>query len=350
MMRLLALALGLAAASLGQTQKAQTPPPILDLHLHAESLAGFLGDIVDADELPSVCAGDQRILMPGLDPREPMTIQKAKTCPQRLKAPASDAELLQQTFELLERHNIWAVTSGSLEEVRRWREEAPRPERLMPAINFHVHDGEGGAVYRDPDELRSLHAQGEFMVFAEVGPQYHGLSPADESLDAYFALAEELDIPVGIHMGEGPVGAPHVGSPQYRARLGRPLLLEEVLVRHPRLRLYVMHFGSPFLDETIALLYSHPQVYVDIAQNNWGFPRKEFHRSLRRLVEAGFGKRILFGSDQMIWPQTIEVAIDSIKSAEFLTEEQKRDIFYNNAARFLRLGDTQVAEHHGTAD
>jgi hypothetical protein len=151
-----------------------------------------------------------------------------------------------------------------------------------------------------------------------------------------------LDIPVGIHMGEAYPGAPYRGSPKYRARLTSPYLLEDVLIRHPRLRVYVMHYGSPLVDEMISLLHSHPQLYVDIAGNNWALPRKEFHDHLRRLVEAGYGKRILFGSDQMVWPQTIDVAIESIESAEFLTQEQKRDIFYHNAARFLRLGDRRT--------
>ena len=145
-------------------------------------------------------------------------------------------------------------------------------------------------------------------------------------------------MPVGIHMGEGPPGGPNVaGYEQYRVRLGNPALLEELLVHHPKLRVYVMHYGSPFIDEMIAILYSYPQVYVDVAQNNWGFPRRHFHSQLRRLVDAGFAQRILFGSDGMIWPQTIELAIETIESADFLTAAQKRDIFYNNAARFLRL-------------
>lgn len=84
-------------------------------------------------------------------------------------------------------------------------------------------------------------------------------------------------------------------------------------------------------------MYSFPQVYVDVAQNNWGFPRAHFYSQLRKLVEAGFGKRILFGSDQMVWPQTIGLAIETIESAPFLGEAQKRDILHNNAARFLRL-------------
>jgi predicted TIM-barrel fold metal-dependent hydrolase len=48
---------------------------------------------------------------------------------------------------------------------------------------------------------------------------------------------------------------------------------------------------------------------------------------------------MLFGSDQMIWPETIRLAIETTESTDFLTDEQKRDIFYNNAARFLRLDD-----------
>ena len=105
-----------------------------------------------------------------------------------------------------------------------------------------------------------------------------------------------------------------------------------------------MHYGSPLVDEMLAMLYSHPELDVDVAGNDWTLPRKEFHSHLRRLVEGGFGKRILFGSDAMIWPETIRVAIDSIEGAEFLSSDQKRDIFYNNAARFLRLDDTQTAK------
>ena len=47
----------------------------------------------------------------------------------------------------------------------------------------------------------------------------------------------------------------------------------------------------------------------------------------------------MFGSDQMVWPEAIGLAIEGIESADFLTAEQKRDIFYNNAVRFLRLDE-----------
>jgi len=39
----------------------------------------------------------------------------------------------------------------------------------------------------------------------------------------------------------------------------------------------------------------------------------------------------------MIWPDTIRLAIETIAAADFFSQEQKRDIFCRNAARFLRL-------------
>ena len=126
-----------------------------------------------------------------------------------------------------------------------------------------------------------------------------------------------------------------------RLRLSSPLLLEEVLVRHPKLRVYVMHAGWPMLDDMVAMLYAFPNLYVDIAVINWYIPKAEFYSYLKRLVEAGFSKRIMYGSDQMQWPQSIGVSIEAIESAPFLSREQKRDIFYNNAVRFFKLSDAK---------
>ncbi len=93
------------------------------------------------------------------------------------------------------------------------------------------------------------------------------------------------------------------------------------------------------------ILCWHPSLgfLFDLAVIDWVLPREEFHDYLRRLVRAGFGKRLMFGSDQMVWPQTIEIGIKAIESADFLTAEQKRDIFYNNAARFLRIEEKNKA-------
>lgn len=308
----------------------QTPLPIIDMHLHAHTLADYGGGV-------PVCTNDQDISFPGVDPREPITIGKLLRCASPLSPPSSDQEIRDQSLAMLRKYNIWAVTTGDLEQVSAWRRADP--QRIIPALTFDRADA------GTPAQFRALVAQRKLAVFAEIGAQYLGRSLADSIYEPYFALAEELDVPVGVHLGEGPPGAAYVGDSDYRAALTSPLQLEPVLIRHPRLRLYVMHYGSPLVDDMIALLYSHPQVYVDVAQNDWGFPRAHFYSQLKRLVDAGFAQRIMWGSDQMIWPETIRVAMETIEQAPFLTADQKRDIFYNNAARFLRLSPETMAQH-----
>jgi predicted TIM-barrel fold metal-dependent hydrolase len=178
-----------------------------------------------------------------------------------------------------------------------------------------------------------------------VTAQYAGLSPSDPALDPYFALAEELDVPVGIHTGTSFPGTPYRGHPRFRVALGNPLLLEELLVRHPKLRVFIMHGGEPWRRETLALMHMYEQVYMDVAVIDWiGGPgsRSRFHDFLREMLAAGLGKRIMFGTDQMRWPDAIGMAIDFVDTADFLSPEQKRDIFHDNAARFLRRGILEV--------
>jgi hypothetical protein len=76
---------------------------------------------------------------------------------------------------------------------------------------------------------------------------------------------------------------------------------------------------------------------MDISAINWLLTPEEFHAYLKQLMNARLGERIMFGTDQMIWPEAVAMSIDAIESASFLTEAQKQDIYFNNAADFLRL-------------
>ena len=100
-----------------------------------------------------------------------------------------------------------------------------------------------------------------------------------------------------------------------------------------------MHGGWPYLEETIAILFHYPQVYVDLGAIDWLLPRAEFHAYLGALTRAGFANRIMFGTDQIFWPEAIGMAVEGVDSARFLTPAQKRDIFHGNAVRFFRLGN-----------
>jgi predicted TIM-barrel fold metal-dependent hydrolase len=98
-----------------------------------------------------------------------------------------------------------------------------------------------------------------------------------------------------------------------------------------------MHAAWPHVDEMISIMQKYPEVYVSLGVICYAIPRTEFNSTLKKFIDAGLGKRVMFASDEMNWPKAIEVGIEAIESAEFLTEEQKRDILYNNAARFLKL-------------
>jgi len=315
---------------------AQAPLPIIDVHMHAMG-AGDQGP-------PPLGMCTPMDPMPYWDPGEPygatfMKILKEPPCDDPVWSPETEEELLQQNIEVMERLNIFGVLSGTPERVVRW--VAASPDRFYSGLGFNV-----GSSDITPEMMTTLHADGRLDVLAEVTNQYTGIAPDDPRMEPYWALAEELNIPVGIHIGTGPPGVAYLGSAGYRARLHSALTLEEVLISHPRLRVYIMHAGFPMLDDLLAVLYAHPQVYVDIGVIVYTQPRDAFYRYLRGITDAGFSHRVMFGSDQMVWPGVIERSIRIVEEAPFLSEQEKRDIFYNNAARFLRLSDEEIARHH----
>jgi len=283
--------------------------PIIDMHMHT-----FQWDIYGNPPPPNLITG-------------------------KVPAARSNAEALKSYVAQMNLYNIvLAVGSGQTEMVKAMEVQAPN--RFMGGIEFPKYTtpvNKRMEKWPDIEELRKRYESGQLKILGEITAQYAGVSPDDPKLEPYFSLAEELDVPVCLHTGFGPPMSPYMGDPDFRMRLGNPLLLEDVLVKHPRLRIYIAHGGYPNLSETIALMLMYRQVYMDISGIDWLLTREEFHYYLKRLMQARLGKRIMFGTDQMIWPDAVSMAIDAIKSAAFLTDSQKQDIFFNNAARFLRL-------------
>jgi uncharacterized protein len=314
---------------------AQQREPIIDVHIHAIA-ADFFGP-------PPLAVCTPFPEWQAWDPATPdpfIAILKKPACADPIWSPTTDDELMNQTIEIMERRNIVGVLTGPAARVAAWVKANPR--RSIRGLGF----GLGGKATLSPEALRAMHAKGELQVFGEVDNQYAGILPDDPRMEPYWALAEELDLPVSIHIGPGPPGAIYRGASGYRARMHSALTIEEVLARHPKLRVYIMHAGYPMIDDLLAVLYAHPQVYVDVGIIVYSQPRPAFYRYLQAIVDGGFTNRVMFGSDQAVWAGTIERAIAVIDEAPFLSRGQKRDIFYNNAARFLRLSAEEIARHH----
>jgi predicted TIM-barrel fold metal-dependent hydrolase len=338
-MRLLAVLLLILTASDDLALAQGSGLPIIDMHFHAVAVDSQgpppLGLCSPFRQSPSAVSAESYS-------EHWLSLLKNPLCDDPVWSPTSDPELMAASLAMLEEYNIIGVTSGPEHLVRAYEEAAP--DRIIQAL---LLGGPAVAEPRSIDSLRELHAEGRLQVIGELKTQYAGISPDDERLEPLWELAEELDLPVGIHIGTGPPGVAYLGASGYRARLHSALTLEEVLIRHPSLRIYISHAGWPMLEDLLALLWAHPQVYLDVAVINWALPTREFHRYLQRIVEAGFGSRVMYGSDQMVWPGMIPKSIAAVRDAPFLSEMQKRDILYDNAARFLRLSDEEIARHHG---
>ncbi|MHA8053871.1 amidohydrolase family protein [Aquirufa sp. Wall-65K1] len=310
----------MAQLSLGQS-KAEKHLPIIDVHVHAMKVnPNFASDMS-----PWFLSN-----MPGTDPNEPTPKFLNAEGAIMLKAAKSDQEFQEELMKTMKRLNMTIVASGDPQVIRNWK-KAAAPDRVIPSIGFN--SANGISVQAFEDSLKT----GFYKVVGEVGLQYQGLSPSDPSVDKYFEVAERLNVPVAIHMGTGGNGMANLTSPKYRASLGNPLLLEDLLARHPKLKVWVMHAGYPMIDEMVALMGANSHVYVDLAGLIWSYPLEEIHLYLRRLVQAGFGKRIMYGTDLMVWPKLLETSIGVIENANYLSFDQKRDILFNNAVRFFRL-------------
>jgi len=283
---------------------AQKRLPIIDMHMHTG-----LPEKIPAGT-PSLC--------------------RPEPCEGDIPATVDPAQLLKKTLAVMDRYNIVKgfLSGVDLSIVKKWKQAAP--ERFI-AAPFILKPGSP-----DLEKLRQEYTSGNLSGMGEIGTQLLGISPNDAKVEPYFKIAEELDLPTLIHtLGIGPY------LPHFRSAAGNPLFLEDVLVNHLKLRLFVENAGYPYREEMIAMMYQYPQLYADVSTITWVIPRTAFYDYLKAFIRAGLGKRIMFGSDQMVWPEKIGVAVEAIEQAPFLTEGQKRDILYNNAARFLHLENTE---------
>lgn len=284
--------------------------PIIDVHLHAHTRESL------AQPLPNPATGEM--------------------------SPKTAEEHLTRSLAIMkERNVVLGIVSGSaLADVEAWEQAAP--DRILKGLSV-----DDPTRFIAPQELDRLFREKRLDAFGEVAAQYAGYSPSDPAFDAYWAVAAKHGVPVGIHTGGAPPRTPYTCCPKFRLALGDPLLLEDLLVKYPTLKVYVMHAGGFFPQNALMLMTMYPHVYVDISTLTWtpiaGDMLEPFlnEAKRRRLLD-----RVMFGSDQMRWPEAIALAIDRVNRLSFLTVEEKKDIFYDNAAKFLGLTDEEMARHH----
>jgi predicted TIM-barrel fold metal-dependent hydrolase len=226
-----------------------------------------------------------------------------------------------------------AVASGDLAAVR--VVTAMAPDRVLAGVSYGP-----GLALPTTDEVRGDFKAGRVAVFGEIDAAWLG-EPLDGShLAPYWNVVDSMRVPVAVFTGLAPAGTSlRACCAGYRATAAHLRDIEEVLVRHPTLRIDLMQAGWPYREQTIALMHSYPELYADLGNlaGNPSIPREEFWDYLHALIRAGLGERVMFGSglSAQEWGAKIGSIVEPIQAAPFLSEAQRADIFYRNAERFL---------------
>jgi predicted TIM-barrel fold metal-dependent hydrolase len=141
------------------------------------------------------------------------------------------------------------------------------------------------------------------LVGCKLGPIYQDVDPLGPEFRRVCEALERLELPMLIHQGTTFARA---GS----LLLARPILLDELALRYPKLKIVIAHVGHPWFDEAIAVVRRHPHVYADIS----GLVTRRWllYQALVSAIEYRVEHKLLFGTDFPFF--TARQTIDGLRS------------------------------------
>ncbi len=193
------------------------------------------------------------------------------------------------------------------------KEIEPYPDRLYLECNVGpiLHRGVKHAIW----ELEYLVKNHNAKLCKVYAPEDGPLN--DPEMWPFYEKACELDIPLTIHLGMSYV----VPQP---TKYTLPILLDDVMLAFPDLKVIAYHMGWPYHEELFGLAGKHRNLYVGISGIVGWFaraPYKGYHLIGEALEWAGPDK-VVFGLD---WPGvTIKDCVDYIKTLDIPVELQQQ--------------------------
>jgi predicted TIM-barrel fold metal-dependent hydrolase len=146
----------------------------------------------------------------------------------------------------------------------------------------------------------------------KMSPIYGGWDPQDPRALAIFAKAEAYGLPIMFHQGTTfPRKAP--------LKYANPVLLEDIALRFPDLKMIIAHIGHPWETEAIVLIRKQPNVFADISglfYRPW-----QFYNSLRLALEYGVTDKLLFGTDYPV--ASFDETVEGLHSVVELSKEMR---------------------------
>ena len=182
--------------------------------------------------------------------------------------------------------------------------------------------------YRGMQGLRDLEkaVKDYGFVGAHLYPHWCEIPPNDAKFYPYYAKCCELDIPIMMQVGHNLVYSRQRRLPS----VGKPILLDQVAIDFPELKLIGIHIGVPWTDEMISMCWKHENIYTAgdaYAPKHW--PPQFVHYA------NTYGKeKVMFGTDwPVIDPERAVREIDELG----MREESKQLMMRDNALRVFNL-------------
>jgi predicted TIM-barrel fold metal-dependent hydrolase len=160
------------------------------------------------------------------------------------------------------------------------------------------------------------------FVGAHIHPYGFGIPLNDAMYYPFFAKCAELDIPVMIQVGHSAESMP--------SGMGRPILLDDVALYFPELKIVAAHTGWPWVEELIALAGKHRNVFIATTAH----APKYWDKSLVRFINSWGKEKVLYGTDFPVLSHK-----ESLLQIENLglKEESKSKLLWENALKVFKL-------------
>jgi uncharacterized protein len=205
---------------------------------------------------------------------------------------------------------------------------AAHPDRLIGFMALHPHD----AGYMDEFE-RCRTDLG--MRGIKLGANYQNFDPLEARALAIYERAQRYDLPILFHQGTSPVREAPI-------RLSYPLLMDEIAIRYPDLKIIMAHVGHPWQVDTCVVIRKHPNVYADVSANFYR-PYSLWEQMIKA-TEWNVLDKLLFGTDFPV--TTVQETIDGLRRVNAIVEgtrlprvpeEQIEQIIHRDALVLLGL-------------
>ena len=251
-------------------------------------------------------------------------------------------EWMSQQFD--DNNIVLALGGGPMKYSKLWKEKDKRhwSGPRFPCNTIREQDEPCNSELPDIEELERLYKDGTLKSLGETSFHSMGIHPAEERFNPYWALAEKYQIPVGFHADKGPFKRNMKETPNWNEEYANPLILLPILEKYPKLKIYLMHYPGSYFEECIEVMKKYNQIYCEISAVSMFAPKEMWEPKVKKLFDQGLGNRLMFASDYV---GTIRKNIEIIYNLGWLTETQKRAIYYNNTAKFLNLSKSEIEEH-----